>query len=208
MAKSQKKNAFFSFRSEFAKKHPELKHDPIKLSKMAGQAYRKSKGQHGGCEEGDTNCSNKDSFTLLKGGRRRRSRKHRKAGMRGGADDNDAEGDGSGPTDIPEGIPEPPAEAQAAEGDKPPEVEMDKPAEGSDMAGNSDDATMDDTAAGEDDPGAEDMDNMMGGRRRSRKHRKHAKKSGKKSMKKSHKKSKKHHKKSKKHHKKSKKHHK
>ena len=46
MAKSQKKNAFFSFRSEFAKKHPELKGDPIKLSKMAGKAYRAK--QHGG----------------------------------------------------------------------------------------------------------------------------------------------------------------
>ena len=94
MAKTQKKraNPFFEYLAEYRRKNPN--ETGPKLAKNAGIAYRKAKKngklghrQHGGaCEEGDTNCS---GFELLKGGRRKKSKKNRRAGMRGGDDHDD-----------------------------------------------------------------------------------------------------------------------
>ena len=182
-------NQFFDFRKKYAAQHPELKGKPIELSKAAGKAYRAQKkgGMRGGaCEEGDTNCS---AFSLLKGGRRRRSRKNRKGGMRGGG----AEDGIDAPTTM-----KPEADASATDmpdddtTDAAPEPDADTDMPDTDMP----DADMPDADAAPEMPKMEDI--VGGRRRRSRKHRKHAKKSGKKSAKKHHKKSK-----SKKHHKKS-----
>jgi hypothetical protein len=91
MTKTQKKrtNPFFEFLAKYRAEHPN--ETGPKLAKNAGIAYRaaKKKGklghrQHGGsCDEGATDCS-QSGFELLKGGRRKKSKKNRRAGMRGG----------------------------------------------------------------------------------------------------------------------------
>ena len=178
MTKTQKKrtNPFFEFLAKYRAEHPN--ETGPKLAKNAGIAYRaaKKKGklghrQHGGsCDEGATDCS-KSGFELLKGGRRKKSKKNRRGGMRGGdgpetetgADDADVSADD--------------ADMSAADDDMSAETGSVDAADMSDETGSAEPAeteTPDETG-----------DEPFTGGRRSRKHRKRAKKGAKKSAKKS-----------------------
>ena len=184
MTKTQKKrtNPFFEFLAKYRAEHPN--ETGPKLAKNAGIAYRaaKKKGklghrQHGGgsCDEGDTDCS-QSGFELLKGGRRKKSKKNRRAGMRGGDGPETETG-----ADMS-------ADAEPVDADMSAETEM-SDADMSAETGSVDAADMSDETGSaepaETETPDETGDEPFTGGRRSRKHRKRAKKGAKKSAKKS-----------------------
>ena len=183
MTKTQKKrtNPFFEFLAKYRAEHPN--ETGPKLAKNAGIAYRaaKKKGklghrQHGGsCDEGATDCS-KSGFELLKGGRRKKSKKNRRGGMRGG----DGPETETGADD---------ADVSADDADMSAETGSADAADMSDETGSAEPADMS-AETGSAEPAETETPDETGdepftGGRRSRKHRKRAKKGAKKSAKKS-----------------------